>query len=180
MTEPALETSAALTAAEPEGALTDAERVAKAELVAAAAEIQPAAPARRKSKRGGRRHGAGRPRGAKTKRSTEAEPEPESEPLPEPSAVEIAGTAALLETIWRMLGTRLNRRPLEREEARELAVVTIPVLNKYGASFLDQWGSELALGITLIGLWDRTALPGTGGESDPAESTATVQPLSPA
>lgn len=163
--------TAAAPAEGADSALTEAERAAKQELEAAAAAIEPEPALRRKSKRGGKRRGAGRPRKSGTPRPAAAEAPSEPAPLPEPTEIEIAGTAGLISAVWKMLGPRLNRRPLQAEEAREIATAAIPVMNKYGASFLDEWGAELTLGMVLLGTWERTALPPAPSD-DPAEPAA--------
>ena len=117
----------------------------------------------RRSGRGGRRTGAGRPRGARTRSAAPAaappaEPEPpRGDPFAPIGDAELRGTAGLLRIAWRMLGTRLRRRPLTDEESVELASAAIPVLRKYGATF-DAWAAELSLAVTVIGLWNVTEL----------------------
>lgn len=115
------------------------------------------------------RRGPGRPRGAKdSKKRTRrpsgrgeraaASPEPPAPPA-EPTETEISGLAAFLAMGWRMVGARLRRRPLTDSESRQLAAAAHPVLAKYGGGALEQYGAEIMLAITVLGLWDVTALP---------------------
>jgi len=113
------------------------------------------------------RRGRGRPPGSKDSRKrtrsgrtarAEAAPEPPAPPA-EPTEAEIAGLAGMLATGWRMLGARLRRRPLTPDEARQLAHAAHPVMVKYGGNALEQWGAEIGLGMTMIGLWGLTELP---------------------
>lgn len=138
------------TAAPPDS--PEATVAAKAEAVLAeAAEERP-------------RRGRGRPRGSKTKNRradgarVEAAPEPPAPPA-EPTEAELRALAFMLSTAWRMVGARLRRRPLTPSEADELAKAAHPVLAKYGGSALEQWGPEIGLAFTLIGLWGATEFP---------------------
>lgn len=126
---------------------------AKAAEVLAAAEAD-AAPRR------------GRPRGSKTRNRAgrgararvEAAPEPPAPPA-ELTEAEMQGLAFALRLAWGLAGERLRRRPLTDEEALQLAQATHPVLVKYGFGALDKYAAEITLGMTLLGLWQATALP---------------------
>jgi len=120
------------------------------------------------------KRGRGRPRGSKTRnrdRSRERDrrreaPAPEGPAAPEPPAPpaeptpeELEGLATLVGTVWEIAGGRLRRRPLTGPEAQQLARVAHPVLAKYAGNAFNEWGAEIALGMVLVGLWNRTALP---------------------
>jgi hypothetical protein len=122
------------------------------------------------------KRGRGRPKGAKTRRTAPGPvaAEPMALELAGPSEAEIAVMGRLCSAAWKLLGKRLHRRPLEDAEARELAAAAIPVMNKYGGDLAQKYGAELALCVTVWGLWDITALPEL--EQPPASDTETVSP----
>lgn len=124
------------------------------------------------------RRGPGRPPGAKNKtrkrdrsrsgRSSrpasaaadaiEREPAAPEVPPEPPSPAELRGLGKMFGALWRVVGSRLNRRPLSASEELELAEAAHPVMLKYGGGALDKWGAEIGLGITLWGLWESTAV----------------------
>lgn len=123
------------------------------------------------------RRGRGRPKGSKTRRPTSSPPEtpaPALEPPP-PSEAEIAVTARLCAAGWKLAGSRLNRRPLEEGEARELAAAAIPVISKYAGDVAQKYGAEIALAVTVWGLWDATEIP----ESERPAPEGDTEPVSP-
>jgi len=145
-------------AGEPGEARPDAQDEAvraKAAALLQEAEAADAEPPRRGRPRGKR---DSRPRKRSGAPRVEAAPEPPAPPA-EPTEAEIAGLAGMLAMGWRMLGDRLRRRPLTLVESRELATAAHPVLVKYGGGALEQWGAEIMLAITVVGLWEVTALP---------------------
>jgi len=75
----------------------------------------------------------------------------------------------MLGAAWRMLGTRLRRRPLTESEESELAAAAHPVLAKYGGGALDKYGAELALAFTVWGLWESTEIPAVQDDELPGE-----------
>lgn len=124
----------------------------------------------------------GRPRGAKDKRKrrprtpargrTEAPEGSDTTPAPPadpPSDAELALVGRMCGVAWRVLGGRFRRRPLERDEERQLAEVVVPVLTKYGLTD-NRWAEEISLGMVLAGLWIATEVPAEPEpESPPAE-----------
>jgi len=77
---------------------------------------------------------------------------------------ELVGAGKMLGVAWRIAGSRLNRRPLTPGEERELAEASVPLMRKYGGGFLEQYGAEIAFGMVVWGLWERTRVP----DPDPA------------
>ncbi len=106
------------------------------------------------------------------------EPEP-AEPVDTspPSEAEITGAGKMLGVLWRLAGARMNRRPLLPNEERELSEAAVPVMRKYGAGFLDQWGAEIGLAFVVLGLWEKTKLPLDG---EPVFELASADPENPA
>lgn len=112
------------------------------------------------------RNKGGRPRGrrdSKPRKRPGSRPAPQaSEPEPPPvddtppTDAEIAGTAQLMGIAWRLMGSRMNRRPLSSEEQQELALAAIPMMRKYGGGFLEEWGAEITFIMVVLGLWERT------------------------
>lgn len=114
-------------------------------------------PGRPKGRRDSRpRKIARRPPRPERPRPEPAAVEPPAPPEP-PSEAEVAGVAQLCAVAWHTIAGRFGRRDLADGEARQLAEASIPVMRKYGGGFLEQYGAEITLAITVWGLWGATA-----------------------
>lgn len=127
------------------------------------------------------RRGRGRPRGSRTRNRrpppAAATPAPAAAPdhpvAEPPSEGDLRGLGKLLGTAWRIVGLRLQRRPLTDAEEYELAQAAHPILVKYGA-LSGRWAAEVNLGVTLFGLWLTTEIPPPAPAAADDYTTATA------